>query len=185
LAESKFIIVQAIGVITLVISVIGLQQRKKEAFLIWQTISTVLFIAQYLLTDKTTGAVTFAVVAVRGLVFFYFKKKNIPPSRGVLAVFIAALAVSTFFTWQNLFSLIPLAASVLRTWGTWQDDMKRVRRTSYISQSGMIVYNLSAVMLTGALTEVCNLVSTLVAVWRYDVRHSPGNNHFNKIQKAE
>jgi hypothetical protein len=38
------------------------------------------------------------------------------------------------------------------------------------SQSIMIVYNLSASMYTGALTELCNLASTIIAIWRYDFR---------------
>jgi hypothetical protein len=169
-SELTFYIIQALGVATLVISVIGLHQRKKEAFLIWQTVSTALFIVQYILSGRVTGAVTYGVVVVRGLVFFYYKRKNLRPSRAVLAAFITALFITAYFTWQNFLSVVPLAAAVLRTYGTWQDDMKRVRKTSCVSQFGMIVYNFSAAMYTGALTEICNLISTLAAVWRYDVR---------------
>jgi len=163
---------QILGIVTTVLFVISLQQRKKERFLLLQTIGTLLFIAQYILTDKITGAATFAVVAVRGMVFYFYSKKELKPSLAVLIVFLIALVISTCFTWQNLLSLIPLAATAAKTWGTWQEDMKWTRRTSLFGQACMVVYNLAMAprVYTGALTELCNLVSTLVAMRRYDFR---------------
>ena len=166
----SFIFVQILGIITLVIFVVSLQQRKKENYLLLQTFGTVLFIIQYLLADKITGAITFSIVAVRGIVFYYYKKKNLKPSLKILIIFQTVLLVSTYLTWQNILSIIPFTATSAKTWGTWQDDMKWVRRTSLLGQGCMIVYNLSASMYTGALTEVCNLTSTVIAVWRYDFK---------------
>ncbi len=166
----SFIIVQILGFVTLAIFVLSLQQRGKEGFLLWQTAGTLLFVAQYILSNQVTGAVTFSIVAVRGLVFYLYKKKGMKPSLIVLVMFMSVLAVSAVFTWQNLFSVIPLAATLVKTWSTWQDDMKWVRRTSLLSQAVMILYNLTAAMYSGALTEACNLVSTCIAVWRFDIR---------------
>jgi len=166
----SFVFVQILGFITLFIFVVSLQQRKKENFLLIQTFGTVLFIIQYLLTNRITGAITFSIVAVRGLVFFWYKRKGLKPSSVVLAAFLIALVISTYFTWQNIFSIIPFIATSLKTWGTWQDDMKWTRRTSLIGQLCMIAYNLSASMYTGALTEMCNAASSIVAMWRYDFR---------------
>ena len=86
----------------------------------------------------------------------------------VLVIFQVALVVSTIFTWQNWLSLIPYAATAIKTWSTWQADMKWIRRTSLFAQGCMIAYNLTAGMYTGALTEACNFTSTAVAMWRYD-----------------
>ena len=171
---NPFIFVQILGVITLIIFVISLQQRKKENFLLLQSGGTVVFIIQYILTGKLTGAILFAIVAVRGLVFYFYKKKNLKPSPVVLVLFLAALLVSTYFSWQNVLSLIPFIGTAAKTWGTWQDDMKWTRKTSLLGQICMIVYNLTAAMYTGALTEACNLTSTLIAMWRYDFRKGKG-----------
>ena len=165
-----FILVQILGIITLVMFVISMQQRKKESFLLLQTLGTIFFVTQYILTDKITGAVIFSIAAVRGIVFFYYKKKNLKPSRTVLIVFLAVLSVSTYFTWQSMLSIVPYISTVARTWGTWQDDMKWARRTSFLAQTCMIIYNVAAAMYTGALTEACNSVSSLIAIWRYDLR---------------
>ena len=164
----NIILIQILGIITLGFFIVSLQQQKKENYLLLQIGGTLLFIAQYILTNKITGAITFTISAIRGLVFYYYKKKNLKPSPTVLVVFQIALAVSTFFTWQNIFSLIPFLATAVKTWSTWQDDMKWIRRTSLFAQGCMIVYNLSASMYTGAITEACNLTSTAIAMWRYD-----------------
>jgi len=166
----NFIFVQILGIITLILFVISLQQRKKENFLLFQIVGTLLFILQYILTNKYTGAILFTIVLIRGLVFYYYKKKDLKPSLIILIIFQVALGISTYFSWQNILSIIPLIATSAKTWGTWQDDMKWIRRTSLLSQSIMIGYNLSAFMYTGALTELCNLISTIIAIWRYDLR---------------
>ena len=167
---NNFILVQILGLITLILFVISLQQRKKETFLLLQTCGTIFFIAQYILAGRITGATVFTIVAVRGLVFFYYKKKDLKPSKMVLIAFQAILSIAVFLTWQNILSVLPLVATVAKTWGTWQDNMKWIRLTSVISQSSMIIYNFTASMYTGALTEICNLTSTLIAIWRYDFR---------------
>ena len=173
---NSFVLVQVLGMITLVLFVISLQQRTKESFLLWQTVGTLIFVFQYLLTNKITGAITFAIVAIRGLVFYYYKKRGLNPSTVVLVAFIAILSIATYFSWQNVWSIIPLIATTAKTWGTWQDNMKLTRKTSLLGQSCMIVYNLTATMYTGALTEICNLASTLIAMWRFDFSR-------NKIMK--
>jgi hypothetical protein len=166
----NFIFVQAIGVITLVFFVISLQQRKKENFLLLQMAGTILFIVQYILTGKTTAVIIFTIVAIRGLVFYLYKRKDLKPSLTVLIIFQVVLVISTYLSWQNMLSIIPYAATAVKTLGTWQDDMKWTRRASMFCQICMIAYNITASMYTGALTELCALASTMIAIWRYDFR---------------
>ncbi|MCL2375777.1 MAG: YgjV family protein [Defluviitaleaceae bacterium] len=164
----SFAFVQILGIITLILFVISVQQRKKENFLLFQIAGTLLFILQYVLTGSYTAAILFTIVLIRGLVFFYYKKKGLKPSRAVLIIFLTALGISTIISWQNILSIMPLIATAAKTWGTWQDNMGHTRKTSLLAQSSMIIYNLSAHIYTGALTEACNLVSTIIAIKRYD-----------------
>ena len=166
----NFIFVQILGIITLILFVVSLQQRKKETFLLLQIAGTLLFVVQYILTNRITGAILFTIVVIRGVVFYFYKKKDLKPSIAILIIFQAALLLSTYFSWENIISIIPYLATVVKTWGAWQDDMKWLRRASMLCQILMIAYNLSASMYTGALTEVCALTSTMVAMWRYDFR---------------
>ncbi len=167
---NSFIIVQALGAATLILSVVSMQFRRKETFLLLQMLGALLFIVQFILTGMYTAAAMFVVAAVRGVVYYYFKKKSLKPSLAVLLIFQSALVVSAYFTWQNAWSIIPVGTTMLKTWGTWQDDMTLVRATTLVTQLCMIAYNLTAAIYTGALTEALNAVSSTVAVWRYDIR---------------
>ena len=164
----NFYIVQALGIITLLLFALSMHQRKKETFLLLQIFAAALYVIQYILTDKITGAVIFSIVVIRGLVFFYYKKKNKKPSSIILAIFLSALAISTYFTWQNYLSIIPYIATSAITWGTWQDNMRLTRKTTLLGRSISIIYNFAAGMYTSAITEVCVTISTLIAIWRYD-----------------
>jgi len=165
-----FIIVQILGLITLAVFVISLQQSKKENFLLFQVIGTFLFIVQYILTDRYTGAILFSIVLIRGMVYYFYKKKGLAPSLKIMLMFQAALGVAAVLSWQDVFSAFALVATATKTWGTWQDNMPRLRASSMLAQVCMVVYNLSAAMFTGAVTEGFTLVSTAVAIRRYDVR---------------
>jgi len=167
---NQFILAQVLGAVTLVLSIISLQQRKKEHLLLLQTVTIVLIVLQFLLMGQATGAATFSIVGVRNVVFYAYKKKLRKPSLAVLIIFLCALLAASVITWQNWWSLLPLLATSAKTYGTWQDNMTRLRITSLAGQSCMIAYNLAATLYTGALTEACNLVSTLVALWRFDLR---------------
>ena len=169
-SHCSFIIVQILGILTLILFVVSLQQQKKENFLLFQVAGTLLFIAQYILTGRYTAVALFTIVLIRGLVFYYYKKRELKPSLRILIIFQVILGISAVLTWQNILSVIPLIATTAKTWGTWQDNMKWTRKTSLLSQSSMIIYNLSASMYTGALTELCNLTSTIIAICRYDHR---------------
>ena len=166
----NFILVQILGIITLILFVVSLQQRKKETFLLLQIAGTLLFVVQYILTNRITGAILFTIVVIRGVVFYFYKKKDLKPSLVILIIFQAALLISTYFSWESIISIIPYLATVVKTWGAWQDDMKWLRRASMVCQIFMIIYNIYATMYTGALTELCALASTAVAMWRYDFR---------------
>ena len=167
---NTFVLVQILGIITLIFFVVSLQQRRKEIFLLLQIFGTLFYIVQYILTEKYTGAILFSVVVARGIVFYIYKKKDRKPSLKILLIFQAALLTSTVLSWQNALSLIPYLATGVKTWGAWQDDMKWVRRASAFCQILTVAYNLTAAMYTGALTEICSLSSTFVAMWRYDLK---------------
>lgn len=84
-------------------------------------------------------------------------------------MFEAILLGSLFFTWENIFSLIPFVATSLVTWGIWQDDMKLMRKAFFISQIGMFIYDLLASLYVGALVQICNLIPTAIAIYNCDL----------------
>ena len=165
---STFIWVQILGAITLMVAIIAFQQKKKSNLLLLTTLGFALFIVQYLLTNKITGAALFVIVTLRGLVYFYCERKELKPSVVVLVTFQLALIFFALYTWQNALSILPFIAAFVGGWAFWQDNMMYTRRALVFMKTCMLVYNLSAGMFTGALTSTFELSSVIVAICRYD-----------------
>ena len=171
---NTFILVQILGAITLIIAILAMQQKTKEKLLLFQITSFSLFLAQYAMTGRITAAVIFLVTIIRGGIFYYYAKKNLKPSIAILIVFESIIIVSTYLTWQNFMSAVPLIATTTNTWGILQDNMRWTRRTSLLAQTCWLAYNITATMYTGALAMGFQMASTIIAMWRYDFRKKRG-----------
>ena len=71
-----FIIAQIIGLIIVVLSIIGFQQKNGERFLFYQIIINILYVIQYILLEAFTGAVICTISIIRCIVFWKYKKEN-------------------------------------------------------------------------------------------------------------
>ncbi|MCL2383886.1 MAG: YgjV family protein [Oscillospiraceae bacterium] len=163
-----FIIVQALGIISLILGVIMVQQKKKENLLILMALMFVVLGIQYILTNKITGLVIAIIIIVRNMIYLYYAKKDLKPSLTVLLIFQVILFASIFLTWQNAFSLLPATGTMAITWGTWQNNMKRNRGSILYGKICFAIYALIAGMYTATLGHSLEVISVLIAMWKYD-----------------
>lgn len=164
---NTFQIVQILGIVTLIFYVFSLQMKKKENLLVMQIVSNVTFALQYILTLAWTGATMAAIAVIRGIVFYIFKKKKIKPSIIALLIFEIAMIISTILTWESALSLLPLIGMSVSLLGQWQDNMKWIRISTIIGATFWLGYELSAGLYTAVLTELCNIASSMVGLWRF------------------
>ena len=149
---------------------ISRQQKEKERFLLIGTPGYLLAIVQYILTNRLAGVAAFLIGFIRGVVFYYYNKKNLKPSVTWLIAFQIAIVSSVIITWQDWTSAIPLIATTTNTWGLWQNNMKYNRLTGLLAPICWFIYNLSAGMYTAAINPGINSVSTAIAIWRLDIK---------------
>lgn len=161
-----FVLAQVIGVIVLIITVISIQFKTKEKILICQIIANVLVALQYFLLNALTGAVVAVINVVRCIIFYYYKKKNKKPSIIFLTIFIIVAIVSGILTWQNGFSIIPIIATIVFTYGLWQDNVKVTRICTAITAGNWTIYNVIVKAYAGALQSVAECSSAIIAMWR-------------------
>ncbi|MDR1100840.1 MAG: YgjV family protein [Clostridiales bacterium] len=162
-----FWIVQSLGVITLIFYVVSLQMKKKENLLMMQIFSNIFFTAQYLLTNALTGAVQAILSILRGVVFYIFKKKDLPPSKTILGIFEVLVVATTVLTWKNIISVLPLIGMTTNLYGQWQDKMNMLRRMTIITSICWLVYELTCGMYTAMITEICIIVSGVIGLYRF------------------
>lgn len=161
-----FILAQICGGIVLILTVISVQFKTKEKIVMCSVLANLFAAIQFFLLGALTGAVVSVLNTIRCLVFYFYKKKDLKPSIVILLVFEAIAIISGAFSWQNMWSLIPIVVTVIYTYGLWQDNVKVIRIASGVVGFGWAIYDLVVMAYVGALQETSQLVSAIVALYR-------------------
>ena len=161
-----FILAQICGFIILILTVISVQFKTKEKIVMCFVFANVVAAVQYFLLSAFTGAVISVINAIRCIVFYYYKKKEMKPSLIILVIFELIAIISGIFTWQNIWSLIPIIVTVVYTYGLWQDNVTVIRITTGIAGFGWAIYNIIVMAYVGAVQEISQLGSSVIAIVR-------------------
>lgn len=162
----KFIIAQTFGVIALILTIISIQFKTKEKIVMCSVLANIVVAIQFFLLDAITGGVISIINAIRCIVFYIYKKKDLKPSIITLIIFEIVAIISGCISWQNIWSLIPILVTVLYTYGLWQDNVKVIRITTGIVGGGWAIYDLIVKAYVGALQETSQLISAIIAIYR-------------------
>ena len=161
-----FISAQICGIIALILTVISVQFKTKEKIIMCFVFANLVASIQFFLLNAITGAVISIINTIRCMVFYYYKKKGKKPSLAILLLFEIVAIVSGIISWQNIWSIIPIVATVLYTYGLWQDDVKIIRITTAIVGLGWAIYDIIVMAYIGAIQESSQFVSAIIALIR-------------------
>ena len=162
-----FWVVQSLGIIALIFYGLSFQMKTKEKLLLMQVTSNIFSTVQFILTAAVTGAVQTMLGVIRGIVFYFYKKRGLNPDKIVLVVFEIAIIFGAIFTWSGVLSLFPLAGMTANLYGQWQNDMKLIRIFAIISAVLWSVYALYTGVYTAVLTELLKIVSSVIGLVRF------------------
>jgi len=84
--------------------------------------------------------------------------------------FIIIFIIADALTWQGLLSLLPLGGTISGTISYWQKRTKWLRLLALISPPLWFTYNFISHSYPGMLTEIFLISSTLIAIYRFDIR---------------
>ena len=162
----QFIIAQICGGIALILTVISVQFKTKEKIIMCSILANIVVAIQFFLLNALTGAVISILNTIRCIVFYMYKKKDLKPSLIVLLIFEIIAVISGAFSWQNIWSIIPIIVTVIYTYGLWQDNITVIRITTGIVGFGWAVYDLIVKAFVGAIQETSQLISAIISLYR-------------------
>lgn len=160
-----FILAQVCGAIVLILTVISVQFKTKEKIVMCFIWANIFAAIQYFLLGAITGAIVSIINAIRCIVFYIYKKKDMKPSITVLLIFEIIAVISGIISWQNMWSLIPIIVTVIYTYGLWQDNIKIVRITTAIAGFGWAIYNIVVKAYIGVLQSISQLISSIISLY--------------------
>ncbi len=168
------ILAQIIGIAALACAVISFQQKTHKYILLFQLTANTLFTIHFSMLGAYTGAILNGIGIFRSLVFVN-KGKKWADNIAWFWLFCALSAVVGIFTWSGIVSLLPVAGMILTTAAFWIKAPKLVRRVAFPSSPLWLVYNLYNRSYGGAITEIINMISIIIAMIRLDFKKEKTN----------
>ncbi len=166
------LIIQLIGFLGLAMSIVAFQFKTHRRIVLCKMTSELFFALQYVLLGAWTAAVLDCLSVVRNLLFVHRAKKNLS-TLPVIVGFGAFVVITGFFTFDGLFSLLPIGSKLLTTVSYGIKNEKWLRIITLPSCIMWIIYNLSVGSLAGAITDVLTLGSLLIAMYKFDFKQAP------------
>ena len=161
---------QMLGTIALVILICSIQSNKKGTILVLQIFCNLLFGLQYLLLNTISGATMNFIAIIRGIIYYHYAKLNKKAPNWVLITLFIAIVFSSLLTSTGIISILPILATLLYTYGIWQDNLKKYRVIIVISAVGWLLYNFSVGAYVSTISSILELVSGFIAIYRYDIK---------------
>lgn len=167
---NMFFIAQIFGVFALLFWLCSVLQTKRSKILTFQNLANIFYASQYTLLGAFPATCMNLVSTLRGLVFYSNDKKNKTMSIWVLLVFIILIAVIGLFTYQNIYSLIPLIITALYSYSVWQKKLIIFRIIFIIGAIGWIIYNSIVGAYVSLIGNFFELTFGIIAFVKNDIK---------------
>ena len=154
-----FWIGQVVGVIAMCESFFIFQVSDRRRMVALKLIDDILWVMHFILIGGNTAALTTGIAVLREIVFYYRCRKIWASSILWAIAFSVAFAACAPLTWVNIFSIFPVAASVISTWVFWVSKTKVAKIIQLPSAICMFVYSIVYFSYPGILTQIITIAS--------------------------
>ena len=160
-------VAQLIGIVGIILSVLSFQFKQRKHIMLAQALASLMFVLQFILLNAMIAAFLDFISFIRTLVFAN-NTKSWAKSKTWLYGFILIMILSSIFTWNDLWSTLPLMGSILSTIALWMQEEKHIRLISLTVAPCWFIYNLHIGAYTGALNEIIAVTSIAIGLIRND-----------------
>ncbi len=159
------LLVQALGFIGIVCSIISFQCKKHKRIILFRTLNELFFGIQYILLGAYTGAAMNAVGCVRNT---YFSKqvekgKSTTVTRIIFSVLFIAFSVAT---WNGAKSILIGLAKDASTFAYGCKNTLLMRIIILATSTAWLIYNAMIFSLAGVICEAFTICSIIIALAR-------------------
>ena len=160
------ILIQAIGFIGTIVFFLSYQCRQNKNLFRVQFISYLCYTVHLLLLGAVTGGVSYMLNTFRS--FCLGGKSTFLKSKVMCLIICLLQLVTLLFTWDNWWSVLPVAANIAATIGGYTFNARKIRAVGIFINSPMwIVYNALVGSWAGILDEIVSEASMILSIYRY------------------
>ena len=163
------VLAQVFGSIALFLLVISYQQVIRKKFLFIQIFSNVFYSLQYFVLNAYSAVMTTFVTIVELFIFHNDAEKNKKTSIFILLIIEFLLIIIGIFTYNGIYSLIPIFVACIFTYGNFQSNLKITYFIGIVAAILWITYNFivgAYVSLLGNLFEFLASLTGFIRVFK-------------------
>lgn len=162
---------QILGLLAVATFLLSYQQKKRKNIIIWNVISRILYILQYLLLGAFSGAVldvlgTISSVLAEKKQISFIKKHLVAILVSVNALIIIAGLCIAYIN-KSFLDIFPIVGVLLHTSAFWITNEKIIRRVSLLGSPFWFIYNFLSKAYGSAVGDILTMVSIIIAMIKY------------------
>ena len=154
---------QAAGDSARALTILSFQFRKHRWILAFMTASSVFWILHYVMMGLYPAAAINTMNMFRNYIYSLREKKGIN-SKLIPAFFVVVASVSVIATWKNVWSVLPLMASIIATIANWQTQTKKLKLLSFPRYGLWLAYDLINKDPAGAVNDAFTIGSISISL---------------------
>jgi len=159
-------LIQFIGGIGYTLLGLSYFKQKKSNILFMQIIAYVMFTIHYYLLNGTTGAICNLIGLFSLIIIYIFERYNLKHKNIMVFITIILLIIINLFTFQNIYSIFPMVASVVVIFSFLIDDEELIRKVGIIAAVCWLIYAIVYKSYIAIVFEVLTLISVCVAFFK-------------------
>lgn len=164
------LIAQIFGLLALICMFFSYQQIERKKFLVVQGMSTILYSIQYILLNAYSAVGSNIISVLRTIIAYFFEKKNKKMPFLLIVVIEILIIIIGIYTYDNIYSLIPIAIALLYTYGVCQKKLTITYSIGIIVGLLWVIYNYivgAYISIIGSVFEFASALLGLIRITRY------------------
>ena len=138
--------------------------KNKKIILFLTIMMSIFYGLQYLFLNAITGVFMNIVSIIRSIWFYINAKNKKKNSIIVLIVLFIIIIILELLSFKNIFSLLPMIATMIFTYSLWQDNIKVYRWLAIPMSISWIIYNTYSNSIFGIITESILLIIEIIGI---------------------
>lgn len=163
------ILAQIMGLIASIIMILGIQVKEKKYICLIFIVAKIFYGINFVLLSAYSGAINQIIGLVITVVSYIYTKRNKKIPLWISFIFIIITLIGGAFTYSNIYSLLAIGAGITYALIVASNNMKTIRKLNLIQSLLWTIYDLIISAYTASISSVFVFVSTLIAIFRYDI----------------
>ncbi len=157
---------QLLGFIYALFLILSNFGKTKKQILLLQTISFFFKTFHYYLLGGISGFLTSLISMIRNIIFYKIKE-----NKALTIFFIIVYIIIAIITFKNIYTLLPVFATITYTLIINYDNPKYLRYGMFLTSLTWLTYNIYIISYSGIIIQIIMIISNIIAIIKLDKKH--------------